>query len=238
MSSAHPDLQRPPSAQNPDGRWRCISGGCFVLLQRTGHTPLVGGIAVGRGNIRRAPGGERLLGSALGDDFGLLVFHVSSFRGCCLICFFFAAVAGTRRHPTAKWIVVCALSARASLSDCRDTPCPSSSSRTKCTCCRFRAGGFPPVRMGIRARTCSTRTNRNGLRRPCAHAIRSAHTGIRVRSCSIRNVCILYPSFVPLAVVSRPDTVSTPPFTPILAPLPQIFHLDPTFSSRGPLNMM
>ena len=36
----------------------------------------------------------------------------------------------------------------------------------------------------------------------------------------------------------RPDTVSTPPFTPILAPLPQIFHLDPTFSSRGPLNMM
>ena len=148
---------------------------------------------------RRAPGDERLLGGALGDDFGLLVFHVSSFRGCCLICCF-AAVAGTRRPPTAKcFLSLLPLIFRASLSDCRGTPFPSSSTRTKCTGFRFRADAFLPAHTGIRVRTCSTRTNRNGLRRPCARAFPPVHTGIRVHACLIRNVCIWFPSFTPLA---------------------------------------
>ena len=73
------------------------------LGQRSAAAPLVVRIAkTHHWRPLRASGDERLLGGALGDDFGLLVFHVSSFRGCCLICCF-AAVAGTRRHPTAKW---------------------------------------------------------------------------------------------------------------------------------------
>ena len=112
----------------------------------------------------------------------------------------------------------------ASLSGYMGIPFPLPSTRTKCTCCRFRAGGFPPVRTGIRVRTCSTRTNRSAPRRLGAHAIRSAHTGIRVHACSIRNVCTWFPSFAPLSVVSRPDTMSTPPFTPILARRGKIFH--------------
>lgn len=139
--------------------------------------------------------------------------------------FCFAAVAGTRRRPTAKWVVVCAFTARAAWSGCRDIHCLSRSTRTKCTGSRSRAGERHPVRMDIRVRTRSTRTNRNGLRQPCAHAHRSAHRDIHVRVRSIRNVCTWFPSFAPLAVVSRTDNMFTPPFTPILARRGKIFHL-------------
>lgn len=116
------------------------------------------------------------------------------------------------------------LISRVALSGCRGIPFPSTSTRTKCTCCRSRAGGRHPVRTDIPSRKNSTRTNRNGLRRPCAHASSSARRGIRVRGNSIRNACICFPSFAPLFVVSRPDTVSVPPFTSILARRGKIFH--------------
>ena len=170
------------------------------LVQRPKQTRADSSLATCNSRPLGAPGDKRLLGSALGDDFGLLVFHVSSFRGCCLICFFFAAVAGTRRHPTAKWVVVSPpLTSHASLSGCRDIHNRSRSIHTKCTGSRFRAGAFLPARTGIRVRTCSTRTNRNGLRRPCARAFPPAHTSIRGHACLIRNVCIWFQSFTPLA---------------------------------------
>ena len=50
---------------------------CRRLVQRPTQALLVGTGAVGEfGGFSRATGGERLLGGALGDDFGLLVFHV------------------------------------------------------------------------------------------------------------------------------------------------------------------
>lgn len=110
------------------------------------------------------------------------------------------------------------LISHAFLSGCRDIHDRSWSTRTKCTGVQFRVGGFHPVRMDIRVRTCSTRTNRNGLRRPCARAFPPVHTGIRVHACSIRNVCIWFPSFTPLAVWAAGHRVQSALFFNTRAP--------------------
>ena len=179
-----------------------------------------------------------------------------------------AAAASTRRHPTAKgfcsfcdWtrylqpFTPCSPpTSRDAPSGCTDSPCLSSSSRTKCTCFRFHGDACPTDRRDIQTHTWMIRTTRNGFRHLCVHAFplgpETARKGTPVHTCSIRNVCIgsfstplvsfcWVVSFHVLLLRRRhppasngkrgcfscgPGIVPTPPFTPILALCREIFH--------------